>query len=235
MICCVNVIVIMLPGKRMKIEMGESLVRTWIRHCQDCQLAELNWKPSPKWADSNPITPELEQWFNEGKAQLSANVFKKTAKIKQFLGQGEIDILGLCIEQGMIKKIIAADIAFHTKGLQYGSKVATQERIIKKLFRTALTIERYFPGVPAEIFFLSPKVNPATVLGVSEAEQIMQIFFANKRKNFRFRTIINAEFKNLVLDKIIPLQNIVADTSELFLRSVQLMALFSDCSLPHKG
>lgn len=59
----------------MKIEMGESLIRTWIRHCMGCQMAELNWKPSPKWPAE--ITPELEQWFYEGKAQFSEDVFKK--------------------------------------------------------------------------------------------------------------------------------------------------------------
>ena len=42
----------------MKVEIGESLVRTWVRHCRGCQLAELNWKSSPMWPGE--ITPEQE-------------------------------------------------------------------------------------------------------------------------------------------------------------------------------
>jgi len=29
----------------MKIEIGESLVRSWLRHVEHCEFSELNWKP----------------------------------------------------------------------------------------------------------------------------------------------------------------------------------------------
>lgn len=212
----------------MKIEMGESLIRTWIRHCMGCQMAELNWKPSPKWPAE--ITPELEQWFYEGKAQFSEDVFKKTSEPAQFLGQAEIDVLGIRVSQGKVEKIIAADIAFHTKGLQYGLKDATTARVIKKMFRTALTLERHFPGIPAKILFLSPKVTPSRESDINNAAQMLRTFFDGRRKHFLFGTIINNDFKGKVLDEIILLQNEVADTSELFLRAVQLVALFSQSS-----
>ena len=47
----------------MKIEMGESLVRTWVRHYRGCQFAELNWKPSPTW--DAMIRPEHEKWYSD--------------------------------------------------------------------------------------------------------------------------------------------------------------------------
>ena len=33
----------------MKIEMGESLFYSWLRHVKDCQIVQNNWKPSPQW------------------------------------------------------------------------------------------------------------------------------------------------------------------------------------------
>ena len=33
----------------MKIEMGESLFYSWLRHVKECQLVQTNWKVSPKW------------------------------------------------------------------------------------------------------------------------------------------------------------------------------------------
>ena len=208
----------------MKIEIGESLVRTWVRHCRECQLAELNWKPSPVW--SGDITEEHKRWYDDAKAVFSSKVLKRTSSILQFLGQAEVDVLGVSFVQGKVDKVIAADIAFHANGLQYGSKAETAARITKKLFRTSLILDVYFPGILAEIAFLSPKVNPATIPGVLDAEQVMQSFFAERRSTLTFRIIINEGFKEIVLDKVFPLQKKVADTSELFLRATQLVGLF---------
>jgi hypothetical protein len=211
----------------MKVEIGESLVRTWVRHCRGCQLAELNWKPSPIWPGE--ITAEHEQWYREGAAEFSEKVLKKTSSLSQFLDQAEVDVLGVQFVQGAARKVIAADIAFHTNGLQYGPKDETAARIVKKLFRTALTMDIHFPGIPAEILFLSPKVNNATIPGVEEAARMMDSFFRGRRDGFLFQAIINQGFKNIVLDDVTPLQKQVADTSELYLRAVQLTGLFEDC------
>lgn len=213
----------------MKIEMGESLVRTWVRHCFECQLAELNWKPSPLWPIND--SPVVEQWYTDGKTQFPEQVFKKTATLEQFLRQAEIDVFGINVIQGRVKKIIAADIAFHKKGLSYGTTFETKARIIKKLFRAALTIRRHFPDIPAKILFLSPKVSPATAICVKEAGQILQTFFATRYNHFQIDTIINAQFKSSILDEVVKIQHSVDDTSELFLRSVQLVALFGKSSL----
>jgi hypothetical protein len=174
------------------------------------------------------ITPELEGWYRDGAADFSEKVLKKTASISQFLGQAEVDVLGVHFVQGKAEKVIATDIAFHTLGLLYGSNDETAARIVKKLFRTALTLDLHFPGISAEIVFLSPKVNPATVPGVLKAERMMQSFFEGRREHFQFRTIINEDFKSIVLDEVTPLQKHVADTSELYLRAVQLAGLFED-------
>lgn len=30
----------------MKIEIGESLILSWLKHVNNCQIVQLNWKPS---------------------------------------------------------------------------------------------------------------------------------------------------------------------------------------------
>lgn len=37
----------------MKIEMGESLFYSWLRHVKECQVVQMNWKPSPSWQLQN--------------------------------------------------------------------------------------------------------------------------------------------------------------------------------------
>lgn len=33
----------------MKIEKGESLSYSWLRHVKECQIVQTNWKVSPQW------------------------------------------------------------------------------------------------------------------------------------------------------------------------------------------
>ena len=37
----------------MKIEMGESLMQSWLKHAKECKITQLNWKPSANWTAYN--------------------------------------------------------------------------------------------------------------------------------------------------------------------------------------
>ena len=37
----------------MKIEMGESLFYSWLRHVKECQIVQTNWKTSNQWELQN--------------------------------------------------------------------------------------------------------------------------------------------------------------------------------------
>ena len=37
----------------MKIEMGESLFYSWLRHVKECQIVQTNWMTSSQWQLSN--------------------------------------------------------------------------------------------------------------------------------------------------------------------------------------
>lgn len=37
----------------MKIEVGESLLLSWLKHIKKCQIVQTNWKASSKWELKN--------------------------------------------------------------------------------------------------------------------------------------------------------------------------------------
>lgn len=221
----------------MKIEMAESLIRSWARHCIGCQVAELNWKPSTENTWPKKETSSSASFFAEAAAffqkALGSEIFKKTVSVNQLIKQAEIDVLGLKVENGQVGKIVAVDVAFHSGGLLYGDKRETAARVAKKLFRSAIIADTYFPGVETEFVFASPKVNPASVECLIVAEAALNDFFAARRQNFHFKLIINDEFSSEVLQPVLALKESVFDTSELFLRSAQMIGLFERSKTEH--
>ncbi len=213
----------------MKIEMGESLVRSWLRHCKGCQFAELNWKPSSTWPGI--ITDNHNRWFDEAKDKFGASIMKGTSKLSQFIRQAEIDVFGLRIVDGKVATVISIDTAFHSNGLQYKGKIETAARIKKKLFRSAMILDIYFPKVPAEILFMSPRVSNSYAQELFHVVPELDGFSAGKFQ-YKYGCIINKDFEELVFNRVLAVSNIVEDTSELFLRSVQMCNLFSRRIIP---
>lgn len=206
----------------MKIEMAESLLRSWLRHVEGCQVAELNWKPSSAWGfDPNDTVSNL---FDHAVINFPKVIKKNT--LSQFIKQAEIDVLGIKIgAEGKVDKIYAFDSAFHTGGLNYGSAEETRNRVQKKLFRTALLLESYFPSVPACVEFVAPMASPAIHNRVTEATELV-------RENLKVLSHIQFEytgreaFAEKFLHPLLDLKSDIADTSELFMRSWQLVESF---------
>lgn len=207
----------------MKIEIAESLARSWLRHCEKCQIAELNWKPSPSWSLS--ISPELETIFDDIRLNFP-NALKKTSTLNQFLKQAEIDVLGLRIAStGQVEKIYAIDSAFHSKGLSYGNNEETQGRIQKKLLRTGLLLKALFPATEAHVMFISPVINPGRSEVANKAFEEVKSFFY-ERSSLAFELCGSEIFRDRILHPVLSLSATVADTSEIFLRAWQLVAPF---------
>ena len=142
----------------MKIEMGESLFYSWMRHVKECQIVQTNWKSSPKWLLYHK--EELENIMNEAEVLFKNKgytIFKKNASLDQVLRQAEGDALGISIsDEG--NKICAVDVAFHEGGLLYGSRKETVSKVVIKLLRTAMCIYGYFNMKVAEIRFASSRI-----------------------------------------------------------------------------
>ena len=139
----------------MKIEIGESLGYSYLRHVKGCWLVQTNWKPSEHWVKRR-TDGELEQDFLEMRRRFDPEgvVFKGTKDSRQFLKQAEIDVVGVA-QDG---RIHAMEVAFHEAGLNYSGGV--DNKVLKKLLRTKMVLDAYHPAdVPRRIYFVSPKVH----------------------------------------------------------------------------
>ena len=199
----------------MKIEMGESICYSYLRHVQKCWVVQTNWKVSEYW-EKCLSDDELETIFQSMRQTFDpdGSVFKKTKDCAQFLRQAEIDIVGV----GQNGSIHAIDVAFHERGLNYSGRVG--DRVLKKLLRTLLVLRAYHPcEVSKSIYFISPKVNPASL-------QPLQDILSRLRDAFQaedWHLYTNDTFSDQVLYPTLRATSKVADTSELFLRSVKLL------------
>ncbi|MFA9556726.1 hypothetical protein ACERII_05450 [Evansella sp. AB-rgal1] len=212
----------------MKIEIGESLLLSWLRHVKECQLVQLNWKASGKWELKNREL--LEQLMTVSADLFSEkynyNLYKGNRSVDQLIGQGEIDVLGISYEEDQ-SYIYAIDVAFHEKGLNYGSREETVSRIIKKCLRTAMCIYGYFGFTNGSIVFASPKINPSVERELMNCVEDMNLVLRHFNLDFTIRVIGNDEFGIKIVEPVLNVLGEVADTSELFMRSLQMYNLFA--------
>lgn len=220
----------------MKIEVGESLVYSWLRHVKACQIVQTNWKASSQWQLTD--AGQLEQmmtWIDRHYAEnYGYAIFKRNSSLSQLLQQGECDVLGVCIRpEGT--KYYAVDVAFHGGGLNYGPRRDTVMKVLEKCARTAFCMHGYLNTRCAEIIFASPKITPAVVSDLLPCLREMNALFAENGYDFTIRLIANEEFQDLVLQPVLSASDEVADTSELFLRSYQMCRMFAADYTPRSG
>lgn len=219
----------------MKIEMGESLFYSWLRHVKECQIVQTNWKVSSQWELSDAdilekLMGHLDQHYSQKHGYA---IFKQNTSLSQLLQQGECDVLGISIQPDDMK-YYAVDVAFHEAGLNYGSRDTTVMKVLEKCARTAFCLHGYLSTKEAEIIFASPKINPAVLSDLTPCVKEMNALFADNGYDFTFRIIANEEYNNLVLKPILLVSDGVADTSELFLRSYQMYKMFAGVKTTEK-
>ena len=198
----------------MKIEIGESLCYSYLRHVKGCWLVQANWKTSEHWDKQKPDS-ELESLFESMRERFDpdGNVFKQTKDAGQFLKQGEIDVVG--VDQG--GSVHAMEIAFHENGLNYGGGVDT--RVLKKLLRAVLILKAYHPTRKSHLYFASPKVHRATQQPLEDAFSQLERAYPE----MEWHLLINDAFTQGVVRPTLEKTSAVADTSELFARSAKLL------------
>lgn len=211
----------------MKIEIGESLIYSWLRHEKQCQLVQTNWKASPYWnldnyEDLRALAEKFGQYYSD---KYTYDIFKGCS-LEQFLKQAEIDAMGIAFSQSA-QSIIAVDVAFHEGGLNYGDKETTVIKLIQKCVRIALCLYGFFNIATGEIIFASPKINPATETLLSPI--FIELSDLMKQLGLEFNVLLycNDTFYSNVMEPILTKGAKVADTTELFLRSIQLYRMFS--------
>lgn len=213
----------------MKIEMGESLFYSWLRHVKECQIVQTNWKVSSQWqlSDADALEKLMALVDKHYSDKYGYAIFKQNTSLSQLLQQGECDVLGVSIQPGATT-YYAVDVAFHEAGLNYGNRDITVMKVLEKCARTAFCLYGYLSTKEAEIIFASPKINPAVLSDLTPCVDEMNTIFADNGYDFTFRIIANEEYNDLVLKPILLASDGVADTSELFLRSYQMYKMFSN-------
>lgn len=219
----------------MKIEIGESLFYSWLRHVKECQIVQTNWKISPQWQLNNIVAIEkmmvlVDKHYSQKYGYM---IFKQNTSLSQLLHQGECDILGISIQTDDTK-YYAVDVAFHEAGLNYGNRDTTVMKVLEKCARTAFCLHGYLFTKEAEIIFASPKINHSVLSNLIPCVEEMNMLFENAGYNYTFRIIANREYNDLVLKPILLASDGIADTSELFLRSYQMYKMFSDIETTKK-
>ena len=216
----------------MKVEMGESLFYSWLRHVKQCQIVQTNWKPSAQWLPQNEeVLGELMRLsMARFQQQYGCEVFKKTSSYKQLVKQAEIDALGIALQADTMRAY-AVDVAFHEGGLIYGkTRQETAMKVTMKYLRTAMCLHGYLNAVEGDIIFASPKVGGALFDDIKGCMQCVESLLRQCGLNFNVRIVANKDFGSEILKPILEVSKTVADTSELFLRSYQLCCMFPEAS-----
>ena len=204
----------------MKIEMGESLLQSYLKHVENCLISQTNWKTSSNWSIDESCREQVEFIYSKIKKNNQFSDVFKNNELDQILKQAEIDVLGINNQD----TVFMVEVAFHEGGLNYGSKIETKNKIFEKLLRAYLIGLSYFPGKKYEIIFATPKTNPATRDIINDYFEILEREFASDAVRFKF--ITNNDFKQQILIPTIESTDSDADTGELFLRSFKLLNMF---------
>ena len=202
----------------MKIEVGESLCYSYLRHVKQCLIVQTNWKASDHWDRQIP-DEKLEGMFQSMRQRfdVSGQVFRGTQNSAQFMRQGEIDVIGI----DQMGDVHAMDVAFHESGLNYTVGVANN--VLKKMLRTYLLLNGYLRTARKfHVYFLSPKVN-------RRDQQTLENIFVTLRGEYpsevaEWHLIMNDGFGTMMSETLAKADT-VADTSELFIRSSKLLNL----------
>jgi hypothetical protein len=184
---------------------------------------QTNWKPSPEWTLNNADKVEnLKHVFEKHYAKEYGSIFGGT-KVQTILKQTELDVLGLSLSGK--PTIYAIDVAFHSGGLGYtkNSSPNNTAKVIQKILRMTMCVCGCFSMTKGEIIFASPKINPAVWKDLEPCEGDINALFKNNGLGFTVKIIANERFQREIIAPVQDVAKNVKDTSELFLRSYQLL------------
>lgn len=202
----------------MKIEMGESLMQSYLKHINGCFMTQTNWKTLRSWKKSNEDKAKAK--FEKIKKEYP-NIFSEKTKFEKMLNQAELDVIGIAND-----KIYMVEIAFHEQGLRYGNDDnKVRDRVLKKMIRAYLIWKIYFSNYSCEIIFASPKVNPSPDGLLNECFSKLAKDNFYKEDKVEFKYLSNKKFKDEILLPTLETLKSDSDTSELFLRSAKLLKI----------
>lgn len=220
----------------MSVDIGESLVQSWLKHIKKCQIIQTNWKISPEWDVQQGKVPDnvmnqggvIKEVIDEVNRAFSNDFTLFNSKPSQVMKQLEIDAIGISFQKNNQNKYYVVESAFHTSkaGLQYkGGSEGTAKKVIQKFVKNSLCLYSFFNVTEAELYLITPKIiksyrekiDPA----LNQLQQFMNSYHYenNKTFNYIYRIISDDDFDREVLTPVKDKALTINDTSELFLRS----------------
>ena len=166
----------------MSVDMGESLVFSYLKHIKCCKIVQTNWKISDHWESSIKDEKTLEELRDRIDNDIDESTFGGE-EISKILKQAECDAIGISFGSNNKQIVCAVDVAFHRDGLGYGSEKINAIKVVQKCVRTAMCIYKYYNADFAEIIFATPKIkgkqNILIKSYVDKANQIVKNVFHN--------------------------------------------------------
>lgn len=205
----------------MKIEIGEFLILSWLRHVRGCVVTQMHWSPSPAWtiARERELRAAFEAARGFSDDAIGARVFEPR-EFGPFVGHARIDVLGLRLdpESGGIEAI-AVDSAINEDESPHGSAEETIVRLLQRMTRAGFALAAYLNPVKASVVFATPWLADAVRQEVQrqlarlETRLLVQRHPAVSR--LCFRVIADADFADEIVQPVLEHVDAVADTSAL--------------------
>lgn len=205
----------------MKIEIGEFLILSWLRHVRGCVVTQMNWSPSPAWAIARER--ELRAAF-EAVRRFSDDTIGRSSfgqvDFESFVRQARIDVLGLRLDQhaGGIEAI-AVDSAINDTELPHGGAEETIVRLIQRMTRAGFALAAYLEPRQTSVVFATPWLAMAVRQEVQRHLGLLESRLAEQRDHpvsrLRFRVIADGDFADEIVQPVLEHVDAVADTSGL--------------------
>lgn len=212
----------------MKIDMGESLGASWLKHVKKCLITQTNWRAAKGWARHNveeirSLILDAKKYFAEaGYNVISDYDLKTTNFTAKILNACECDVVGVSFDAG-IPTFHTFESAFHRGGLGYGNAQENAETVASKLFISALSLIMWFGARRGDLVFATPLARPAVEDKLLEVLVLLDNFFAShKGFTFNFEILANDDYIKYVLAPVLELNDDDVTDDELFLRGMIL-------------
>ena len=205
----------------MKIEIGENLAYTYLKHFEGCRIVQTNWKTSGRWTLTEFEKKTAINLFNEIKKLEDFTELFRNVSFEQILKQAEIDLLGI---NTIESSIFGVEIAFHSSGVNYGEKDFSVSKIVEKLLRTILVMQCYFKDFNKfNAYFITPKSSEYVRTQITQRIEKISQFLNDDTINIQF--ISGDNFYEQIVNPIIADDFKEHDTNELFSRAVKMLKL----------
>ena len=205
----------------MSIDIGESLMQSWLKHVKCCDIVQTNWKASMHVVYDKQTA---DDFLLKLRKVPEFNFFAPGQTAENIIRQAEIDALGCVVSKG---HYIAGEIAFHEDGLHYHKP----DSVPSKILRTILCIYGYLRAKQATIIFATPYIkNAAEKKALEDFVCIVNTFLQSACGKYHVKLFADTEFEIGILNPVLYLVDEIKDNSEIFVRACKLINTAKACA-----